>query len=70
MGANLFVDIGGAGEGANPFDQGINVALGLGARVRLWYLPMSIDIAYRVAQVSALEQTSRFTAFFRIGEAF
>ena len=70
VGANIFVDLGAASASANPFEEGVSVAVGLGTRVRLWYLPMSIDIAYRVAQPASYSDIGRFTAFFRIGEAF
>ena len=70
VGANAFVDLGGAGAGLNPFDQGVSVAVGLGGRVRLWYLPMSLDLSYRVTDNPAYATLDRFLVFFRMGEAF
>ncbi len=70
VGANVFVDLGGAGAGLNPFDQGVSVAVGLGGRIRLWYLPMSIDLSYRVTDNPAYATLDRFLVFFRMGEAF
>lgn len=71
-GANVFADLGGASGDLNPFAQGPSFAVGVGARLRLWYLPASIDFAYRVlheGEVQGLEHDP-FNVFFRIGEAF
>ena len=46
-GAAAFVDAGGAGAGTNAFADGLSMAFGVGARLRLWYLPVAIDLAYR-----------------------
>jgi len=72
-GAVLFGDIGGAGKELNPFAEGVSVAFGLGFRLRLWYLPVSIDVSYRILNQSEVEEPSRldpFGVFLRIGEAF
>lgn len=68
----LFGDFGGAGPAQNPFEEGLSFAAGLGARLRLWYLPVSIDVAYRAlsrGQPQGLENDP-VSAFVRIGEAF
>jgi outer membrane translocation and assembly module TamA len=64
-----FVDAGGAGAGQNPFANGLDLAVGLGPRIRLWYLPIAIDVSYHFLR------DSRFgghdvLAFLRVGEAF
>lgn len=72
-GAATFVDFGGAGAEANPFEEGVALALGVGLRVRLWYLPISFDVAYRLLNESEIEKPDSFDpflAFVRIGEAF
>lgn len=71
-GAVVFADLAGAGANANPFDEGVSVAAGLGLRLRFWYLPAAIDFSYRIVdrnepQVPADEP---FLVFFRLGEAF
>ncbi|TNF26724.1 MAG: hypothetical protein EP329_20785 [Deltaproteobacteria bacterium] len=70
FGVVAFVDLGGAGEDANPFDDGVSVATGLGLRVRTWSIPLAIDFAYRVTDVPAYGDLDRFFVFARIGEAF
>lgn len=73
FGAIAFVDFGGVGHAANPFEDATEVAVGLGLRVRLWHLPIGLDVAYRVtddpsfASIDALDQA---LVFLRIGEAF
>jgi len=72
-GAAAFVDAGGAGAGTNPFESGLSMAAGIGARVRLWYLPIAIDIAYRFMDDTTFSTDGgfdRLLAFFRVGEAF
>ena len=73
VGAAAFVDAGGAGAGANPFADGVSLAAGVGARLRLWYLPIAIDLAYRVIDDTAFATDGGFDrvlAFVRVGEAF
>ena len=68
----LFTDVGGAGPAENPFEDGPSLAAGLGIRLRLWYLPISVDVAYRAlsrGEPQGLEQNP-VSAFARIGEAF
>ena len=68
----LFTDFGGAGPDANPFEDGLSFAAGLGVRLRLWYLPISVDVAYRAlsrGEPQGLE-ANPVSAFARIGEAF
>jgi len=70
-GLTLFVDAGGASGGANPFARGLSAAVGLGPRVRLWYLPISIEYAYGfLTEGKATSPRDSFLLFFRIGEAF
>ena len=72
FGAVLWGDIGGAHETANPFGRGVNAALGLGLRLRFWYLPAALDVGYRLLGDSAWQAPADdpFTVFFRLGEAF
>ena len=70
-GAAAFVDVGGAGAQTNAFASGVSLAAGLGGRVRLWYLPIALDLAYRVLdEGDAGLALGRLLAFVRIGEAF
>ncbi|MCW5806011.1 MAG: BamA/TamA family outer membrane protein [Deltaproteobacteria bacterium] len=73
VGAAAFVDAGAAGAGTNAFADGISVAAGIGGRIRLWYVPIAIDLAYRFvdgSQFSTAGGFDRLGAFFRVGEAF
>ncbi len=70
FGAVAFVDFGAAGAELNPFAEGIDIAPGLGLRVRLWHLSAALDFAYRVTSGMVYPGVDRFQAFFRIGEAF
>ncbi len=73
MGAIGFVDIGGASITANPLHEGLSLAFGLGFRLRLWYLPMALDFAYRLLDHGSVEKPGSwdpYLVFFRIGEAF
>jgi translocation and assembly module TamA len=73
FGAITFVDFGGAGPGLNPFELGPSLAAGLGLRLRLWYLPMAIDVAYRILGEGAVQppdSIDTYGFFFRMGEAF
>jgi translocation and assembly module TamA len=71
VGAAAFVDAGQAGAGANPFADGISVAAGGGFRLRLWYLPIALDLAYRVIDSNHADLAwNRVLAFVRVGEAF
>jgi outer membrane translocation and assembly module TamA len=65
----VFVDAGGAGRRANPFEQGVSVAAGLGPRIRLWYVPIAIDLAQQFVRDGVIGE-HRFLVFARIGEAF
>ncbi len=70
-GAAVFVDAGAAGAGVNAFDNGISIATGIGVRIRTWYLPVGIDLAYRVVEDNEVGSSfDRLLVFFRIGEAF
>lgn len=71
-GAVGFFDMGGVGTGANPFERGMSAAAGLGLRLRLWYLPASIDAGYRIFRENEVQTPADnpFQVFFRIGEAF
>ncbi len=70
-GAAVFVDVGGAGAETNAFATGASLAAGIGGRVRLWYLPIALDLAYRILdEGDAGAGWGRVLAFVRIGEAF
>ncbi|HEY6036912.1 MAG TPA: BamA/TamA family outer membrane protein, partial [Kofleriaceae bacterium] len=71
IGAAAFVDAGQAGAGANPFETGISVAAGAGFRLRLWYVPIALDLAYRAIDADRAGLAwNRVLAFVRVGEAF
>ena len=66
-----FVDAGGAGAELDPFADGVSMAAGFGARVRLWYVPLSLDLAYRIVDRDDVDAAwDRILAFVRVGEAF
>lgn len=71
-GAIVFADLAGASGDLNPFALGPSFAAGIGARLRLWYLPAAIDVSYRVLEEGAVQalEDEPFRVFFRIGEAF
>ncbi|HEX4423018.1 MAG TPA: BamA/TamA family outer membrane protein [Kofleriaceae bacterium] len=70
-GAVAFVDAGGAGAATDPFASGVSLAPGIGGRVRLWYLPIALDVAYRALDAGRAGLAfDRLLAFVRIGEAF
>jgi outer membrane translocation and assembly module TamA len=71
-GALVFGDVGGAGAEANPFENGVSLALGLGARLRFWYLPFALDVSYRLLRDNTIQSIDDdpILVFFRIGEAF
>jgi outer membrane translocation and assembly module TamA len=73
IGAITFVDLGGSSIKANPLREGTNLAFGVGFRLRLWYLPMAIDVAYRMLDHGTVQKPRSwdpYLLFFRIGEAF
>jgi Omp85 superfamily domain len=71
FGTAVFVDAGEAGAGANPFADGVSLAAGIGGRLRLWYVPIAIDVAYRVVDSDHTGLAwDRLLAFVRVGEAF
>jgi outer membrane protein assembly factor BamA len=41
-GLAAFADVGGVGAASNPFEDGVSAALGLGLRIRTWYVPISV----------------------------
>lgn len=69
IGLTGFVDAGGASVSHNPIADGINVAAGVGPRVRLWYLPISVDVGYLFVKDGAFA-AGGIQAFVRVGEAF
>ncbi len=72
IGAVLFGDFGGASASFDPFATGASAAIGTGLRLRLWYLPAAVDIAWSVLRngdVPGLHDAP-VRVFFRIGEAF
>ncbi|HTJ85256.1 MAG TPA: BamA/TamA family outer membrane protein [Polyangiaceae bacterium] len=72
IGAVAFVDFGGASADDNPFARGPSFAAGAGARLRIWYLPASIDVAWLVLDAGRIQgvDDAPLHVFFRIGEAF
>jgi len=72
FGATVFADFGGVGAEANPFDGGIDIAAGLGLRIRIWHIPVGLDLAYRITDRAMFgpADVDRFVAFLRVGEAF
>jgi len=72
-GATVFVDAGGAGATLDPFDDGLSAALGVGGRIRSWYVPIALDLSYRAldrGELRAPGGLDRWLLLFRIGEAF
>lgn len=72
-GAVAFVDFAGVGDETNPFSDGLSSAVGLGARARSFYVPVSIDFSFRYLEESEFVgpgDFDRWSLFFRIGEAF
>lgn len=73
FGAVVFADLGAVGDGMNPFEDALELAVGLGLRIRLWHIPIGLDVAWRVtddpafARIDALDQV---LVFLRVGEAF
>ena len=65
----VFVDAGGAGTRANPLESGVSMAAGIGPRLRLWYVPLSVDLAHQFVR-DGEPGNHRFLVFARIGEAF
>jgi outer membrane translocation and assembly module TamA len=73
FGLAAFADVGGAGARANPFAAGVSTAFGIGGRLRTWYVPISIDLSYRLLEEGELtspDSLDPYLIFFRIGEAF
>ena len=70
-GATVFADAGAAGANVNPFATGVSAAFGLGGRIRTWYLPIALDVSYRVVEENVVGAAlDRLLVFFRVGEAF
>jgi outer membrane translocation and assembly module TamA len=70
-GGAAFVDAGGAGAAFDPFADGLDLAAGAGLRLRSWYLPIAIDVSYRLLDHGELGAgLDRLLAFVRVGEAF
>jgi outer membrane translocation and assembly module TamA len=69
LGLVAFLDAGGAGAAANPFASGLDLAVGLGPRLRLWYMPISIDVSYHLMHEGKLGGRD-VLLFLRVGEAF
>jgi outer membrane protein assembly factor BamA len=68
-----FGDVGGAGPNSNPFADGTSVAVGLGPRLRLWYLPIALDASFRLVdhdELGSAKSLDSYLVFLRIGEAF
>jgi len=72
-GAGFFIDMGGVGADLNPFASGLSMAVGLGLRLRTWYVPIALDVSYlllRDNDVQPFDDIDSFQFFLRIGEAF
>jgi translocation and assembly module TamA len=70
-GGALFVDAGAAGRRLNPFEVGVSVAAGVGIRLRSWYVPIGVDLGYRVVDQNRVgASTDRLLVFVHVGEAF
>jgi len=71
-GAAVFVDAGAAGAGLDPTEDGVSAAIGLGARLRSWYLPIAVDVSYRALDHGELAAPGldHLLVLLRIGEAF
>lgn len=72
-GAVAFLDLGAVSVDANPFAQGVFAAVGFGARLRTFYIPVAFDLSYRVLEESELVSPFRldpWSVFVRLGEAF
>jgi outer membrane translocation and assembly module TamA len=71
-GVVVFTDVGGAGIDENPFEEGVSLASGLGLRLRFWYLPIALDVAYRIVDRNEPQvwDDEPLNVFLRIGEAF
>jgi hypothetical protein len=72
-GAAVFVDAGAAGVGLNPTADSVSAAVGVGARLRSWYVPVALDLSYRGldhGELAAPSGLDRLLVLLRIGEAF
>jgi len=72
VGAVAFFDLAGVSGNLNPFDVGPSLAAGLGGRLRLWYLPLAIDVGWRFVDggEAVAWDDDPIGVFFRLGEAF
>lgn len=72
VGAVAFFDLAGASGNLNPFEVGPSLAAGLGGRLRLWYLPLAIDVGWRFVEDGETVplDDDPIAVFFRLGEAF
>jgi translocation and assembly module TamA len=73
VGLSLFADVGGAGAKLDPFADGLSAAVGVGARLRSWYVPIAIDFATRVVDRGDspdFGSLDPYLVFVRIGESF
>lgn len=69
-GVSVFTDIGSTSNTANPFAEGVSVAVGAGLDIRLWYVPFNLDFSYRVTDDPRFSLLDHFFVFLRVGEAF
>lgn len=72
-GAVAFVDVGAASLEHNPLANGVSSAIGIGGRVRTFYIPIAIDLSYRLVEDNGLLSPlhlSPWSVFLRLGEAF
>lgn len=73
VGASLWADLGAVSATANPFEDGVGLAAGLGLRVRLWHVPLGLDFGYRIldrGRVVPGDTFEPYQFFFRVGESF
>ncbi len=73
FGLAVFGDVGGAGKDENPLEDGVAAAVGLGPRLRLWYLPISLDFSVRLlnkGESEPFDDWDTYLVFLRIGESF
>ncbi len=72
-GAAAFLDLGGSSIHANSFSDGISAAVGLSAKLRTFYIPISFDLSVLTIDKNSLVSPGSlypWSFFVRLGEAF
>lgn len=72
-GAIAFVDVGAVALQHNPLANGLSSAIGIGGRARSFYIPIAVDLSYRLVEENALVSPlalAPWSVFLRLGEAF